>query len=83
MSYAVSSVRSRWLFVAAIGVAVALLGADADLAQAPPAQARFTPAREHDVRRTIRLSGSVESRTSSVVASEVAGVVVAIEAHEP
>lgn len=80
MNIAVSYLRSSWLPVAA--VTAALLGAGAGLAQAPPAQARFTPAREHDVRRTIRLSGSVESRTTSVVASEVAGVVVAVEAQE-
>ena len=78
MKASVSIARSRWL----TATAVALVGANFALAQAPPAQVRFTPAREHDVRRTIRLTGSVESRTSSVVASEVAGVVVAVEAQE-
>ena len=73
------SVRSRR--TAAV-TAVALVAASFASAQGPPAQVRFTPAREHDVHRTLRLTGSVESRTSSVVASEVAGLVVAVEARE-
>jgi RND family efflux transporter MFP subunit len=43
---------------------------------------RYTEAREHPVRRTIQLSGSVESRTASLVASEVAGVVAELLARE-
>jgi len=62
--------------------AVALLGVSVGVAQAPPSHVRFTPAREHDVHRTIRLTGSVESRTWSVVASEVSGLVVAVDAQE-
>jgi RND family efflux transporter MFP subunit len=78
MKMSVWSVRSRWPAAAT----VALIAVNIASAQAPPAQVRFTPAREHDVHRTIRLTGSVESRTSSVVASEVAGLVVAVEARE-
>lgn len=48
----------------------------------PPSPVRYTEAREHPVRRTIRLSGSVESRTASLVASEVAGVVAELLARE-
>ncbi|MFQ5663903.1 MAG: efflux RND transporter periplasmic adaptor subunit [Terriglobia bacterium] len=45
--------------------------------QKPPASpVRYTEAREYRVRRTIQLPGSVESRTVSLVASEVAGLVV-------
>ncbi len=43
---------------------------------------RYTAARRHDVRRTVQLPGTVESRISSVVASEVAGLVVAVEVDE-
>lgn len=80
MRIAVSFVRSHRLAV--VAVTAALLGSGTGFAQAPAAQVRFTPAREHDVRRTVRLTGSVESRTASVVASEVAGVVIAVEAQE-
>jgi RND family efflux transporter MFP subunit len=48
----------------------------------PPSPVRTTEAREHPVQRTLRLPGSVESRTISVVASEVAGLVVEIPARE-
>lgn len=45
-------------------------------AQGPPASpVRYTEAREHPVRRTLRLPGTVESPTVSLVASEVGGVV--------
>ena len=48
----------------------------------PPGHVRFTEARKHAVRRTIRLPGSVESRTVSLVASEVAGLVAELRARE-
>jgi RND family efflux transporter MFP subunit len=48
----------------------------------PPSPVRYTEAREHPVQRTLRLPGSVESRTISVVASEVAGLVLALPARE-
>jgi membrane fusion protein (multidrug efflux system) len=43
--------------------------------QMPPSPVRYTEAREHPVRRMVRLPGTVESRVSSTVASEVAGLV--------
>lgn len=48
----------------------------------PPAVVRFTEALGHDVRHTIRLSGTVESPTSSMVATEVAGPVQELRARE-
>ncbi len=55
---------------------LAATGGPSALAQAPPAApVRYTEAREHEVRREVRLSGSVESRTVSLVASEVEGLV--------
>ena len=78
MKVSVLNARPHWPLV----VTVAVLGMSTVVAQAPPSQARFTPVREHDVHRTIRLTGSVESRTSSVVASEVSGLVVAVDAQE-
>jgi RND family efflux transporter MFP subunit len=48
----------------------------------PPAVVRFTEALGHDVRHTIRLSGTVESPTSSMVATEVAGPVRELRARE-
>ena len=48
----------------------------------PPSPVRYTEARNHPVRRTLVLSGSVESRVESVVAAEVAALVVELEARE-
>ena len=51
--------------------------------QGPPAApVRFTEARQHQVRRSLALTGSVESRRISVVASEVEGVVEQLVARE-
>ena len=50
--------------------------------QRPPSPVRFTEAREHALRRTIQLPGSVESRTVSTVASTVPGLVVDFPARE-
>ena len=47
-----------------------------------PAPVRFTEAIEHQIRGSIELTGSVESRRASTVASEVAGVVVELSARE-
>lgn len=52
-------------------------------AQGPPAaQVRYTEARQHQVRRAVQLTGSVDSRRISTVASEVEGVVEALEARD-
>ncbi len=48
----------------------------------PPSPVRYTEAKEQTVRRQLRLPGSVEARTSSLVASEVEGLVVSLVAHE-
>jgi len=42
----------------------------------------WTEAREHSIRRQVALSGNVGTRRTSVVASEVAGLVVDLEARE-
>lgn len=49
---------------------------------AGPSPVGFTAARQHEVRPTVRLSGSVEARRASIVASEVAGLVVELAARE-
>ena len=52
-------------------------------AQGPPATpVRYTEARLHDLRQTVALTGSVESRRESVVASEVEGLVQELIARE-
>jgi multidrug efflux pump subunit AcrA (membrane-fusion protein) len=59
------------------------LSAVAAVAQGPPATpVRYTQARLHNVRQTIVLTGSVESRRESVVASEVEGLVEKLIARE-
>lgn len=59
------------------------LAAPVLLAQAPPpAEVRYTEAREYNLRRTISLPGSVEARTASVVASEIGGVVAELLVRE-
>jgi RND family efflux transporter MFP subunit len=47
-----------------------------------PAPVRYTEAIQHPIRRAVELTGSVESRRASLVASEVAGVVVELSARE-
>lgn len=70
-------------------LAVLLLSALAALplaAQPPggrgPSPAGYTEARSHQVRSTVRLTGSVVARESSVVAAEVAGSVVELAKRE-
>ncbi len=73
-------VRSFWVSLACAAVAA---GAQTVWAQGPPAApVRFTEAREYQVRRSVILTGSVESRRISVVASEVEGVVEQLMARE-
>jgi membrane fusion protein (multidrug efflux system) len=50
--------------------------------QMPPMPVRSTEVRTHAVRPLVKLPGSVRSRTSSVVASEVAGLVVELAARD-
>ena len=63
--------------------ALCLLLADASPAQGPPeSPVRYTEAREHSVRRMIQLPGSVDARTTSLVASEGPGLVSEMLARE-
>ena len=48
----------------------------------PPSRVIFAEAREHSVRRTIELPGTVEARTAALVASEVDGLVEALRVRE-
>ncbi len=57
-------------------------GVAAQPPEMPPSPVRFTAARSHDVRRTLSLTGSVDSRRASLVATEVAGVVERLAARD-
>lgn len=48
----------------------------------PPANVRYTEAREHTLRRTLTLPGSVQAQTSSIVAATVPALVVEFPAKE-
>jgi RND family efflux transporter MFP subunit len=48
----------------------------------PPALVRYTPAREHMLRKSLTLPGTVEAQTTSVVAATVPGLVVEYPAKE-
>jgi RND family efflux transporter MFP subunit len=69
-----------WCPLVLSGVLCAL--ATAVAAQPPPARVSYTAAREHSVRQTVELPGTVEARTSSLVASEVDGLVETLKARE-
>lgn len=73
-------------FLWSLGILAAVLGSPSALSAQPPAMppspVRYTEVRERQVRRTIQLPGTVESRTRSLVASEVAGLVVEFLARE-
>lgn len=82
------------VFIVAAGLVLVLGGctpaelAEADLENGeqaggpPPAPVGYTEARSEAVERIVRLTGSVEARDTSVVASEVAGLVVRLAARE-
>lgn len=66
-----------------ISLALLLLAGAAAAQPGPPAvSVRFTEARELDLSRSVELVGSVESRSASVVAAAVDGVVAALPARE-
>jgi len=48
----------------------------------PPGPVKYTEAREQKVQRSVTLPGSVESRITSTVASEVAGLVIELPVRE-
>ena len=88
-----TSTKSRLLGLPALAVlallaatpALALLAATPALAQpggGGPSPVRYTEAVRGEVRPTLELTGTVDSRRTSVVASEVEGKVVAREARE-
>jgi RND family efflux transporter MFP subunit len=58
-----------------VALLLATLGASAQGPERPPSPVRYTEAREHSVRSTVKLPGTVESRVYSTVATEVAGLV--------
>jgi RND family efflux transporter MFP subunit len=73
-----SSFRSRPVIVAVtLGLLLPLF-----LSAQPVTPVRVTRAIEHDVRSSLRLTGTVESRRSSLVASEIAGIVTSLHARE-
>lgn len=68
--------RTTWVRRSTCLAAGLLLGVCVGAAQnMPPSPVRYTEAREHAVRKTVQLPGTVESRVTSVVASEVSGLV--------
>ena len=50
--------------------------------QMPPSPVSYTEAKEYSLQRSVQLSGSVEALKVSIVASEVAGLVVEFSARE-
>lgn len=80
-------IRSRRALAGSVVVTLVCVTVSAGVssvrAQGPPATpVRSTEAREHQVRRSLALTGSVESRRISVVASEVEGVVESLVARD-
>lgn len=63
-------------------VALSIIAAGTVLAQGSAVPVRFTEAVEQSIRGSVKVSGTVETRRSSVVASEMSGVVVNIDARE-
>lgn len=70
------------LFVGTAAAALLLAAGPAEAQEQPPAPVKATQAIRAEVRRTVELTGSVEARRSSLVAAEVAGLVVEIMARE-
>jgi len=65
-----------------LGAVLYLLSGGVVPAQAPPTVVRFTEALSQDVQGSIRLPGSVESPSSSRVATQVSGIVEQMRARE-
>jgi len=80
-SHRLCAPRTLLFRVSVVGMSVLLSGVG--FAQGlPPAQVRYTVAREQNVRRSVVLPGTVEPRTASTVASTVEGQVVDYPAKE-
>jgi len=76
------SSRPAWILSAAtLAVAALALPMAVHAQMGGPSPVRTTKVREMDVQPLVRLSGSVQSRTASVVASEVAGLVEIFDAR--
>ena len=73
--------REGGMLVAALFTLLPLWSA-AQGPNAPPSPVRYTEARKHPVRRAIRLPGTVESPTVSLVAGGVGGLVLELLARE-
>lgn len=73
---------ARTLYRAFPAIVLAAFSLKAAAQEMPPSPVRYTEAREQEARKTLRLPGTVEARTSSLVASEVAGVVEKLLARE-
>ena len=71
----------RQVLLAAVLVPALSIAAKAQM-EMPPTPVGFTAAIEHEVRSAISLTGTVESRRESLVAAEVAGVVVQLAVQE-
>jgi len=72
-----------WIRSGILGAAAWAASASILPAQGPPAvPVRYTEVREYPVQGSIRLPGTVESRSVSLVASEVAGLVAELPARE-
>lgn len=79
-----STIRIRPSRLSALLAALCALGAGTAAAQGPgePSPVGYTEAREAMLRPRFTLTGSVEARSASVVASEVSGLVVELAARE-
>lgn len=65
-----------------VGTLVGVWAAPLAVAQMPPARVVFAEAQEAPVRKTVELPGTVEARTTALVASEVDGLVEALVVRE-
>ncbi|HUO84644.1 MAG TPA: efflux RND transporter periplasmic adaptor subunit [Thermoanaerobaculia bacterium] len=76
----------RLLSLAALAVLVSQIAHEPSAAQPgggmPPAPVRTTEAIRHDIQQRLTLTGNVQSRGASVVASEIAGIVDRLDARE-
>jgi RND family efflux transporter MFP subunit len=63
-------------------VAAVVMTLSTSLSAQPVTPVRVTRAIDHEVRSNLRLTGTVESRRSSLVASEIAGIVTSLDVRE-
>ena len=86
MNLQIRATRGRHLHltlpISALLLAVSLLSSPLPAQRNGATPVRYTEAREHQVREWVTLPGSVEARTSSLLASEVAGKVIEFPVRE-